>query len=67
LAAEVKKMDQNLRTEHSVGYITVPNMEMADKVTDALLEQKLIACANIIPGITSKFVWKGPSSLYPLS
>lgn len=37
-------------------YTTAPNATSAEKITNALLRKRLIACANIIP-IKSKFIW----------
>ncbi len=39
-------------------YITNPSKEEAEKIAKYLLEQKLIACANIFP-IHSMYWWKG--------
>lgn len=43
----------------SIGYITVPNKAEARKIAEALLAERLIACANIIDGVESYFEWKG--------
>ena len=48
----------------SIFYITCPNYTVAQKISYALIENKLSACANIIGGenaqvITSIYVWKG--------
>ena|SRR3990167_3359202 len=43
----------------SVGWITVPSEEVANKITNVVLENKLVACVNIVPGITSKYWWNG--------
>ena len=43
----------------SVGWITVPSEEVANKIAESLLENKLIACVNIIPGVTSRYWWNG--------
>ncbi|EKX54497.1 divalent cation tolerance-related protein [Guillardia theta CCMP2712] len=40
-------------------YITVPSKEVADKLSQSLVESQLAACVNIIPGIESKFLWQG--------
>jgi periplasmic divalent cation tolerance protein len=40
-------------------YATAPSMEIADKIAGALIDQQLIACANIIPGMRSHYVWEG--------
>lgn len=47
--------------EHSeiVLFCTVPNEEVASKVAHVLVEGKLAACVNIIPGIVSVYSWKG--------
>lgn len=39
-------------------YITHPNMKEAKRVCEALLKEKLIACANYFP-IESSYWWKG--------
>ncbi len=41
----------------SLGYITAANKKEAKDITIALLEEELIACANIIDGIDSYFIW----------
>ena len=43
----------------SVIFITCPNFKSASKITDNLLEKKLVACVNIIPKIKSAYWWKG--------
>jgi len=42
----------------SVGYITFPNKAEAQKIMLTLIEDGLIACANILPGAESLFVWE---------
>ena len=37
----------------------VPSQEVADKLAGHLVENKLAACVNIIPGLTSVYSWKG--------
>jgi periplasmic divalent cation tolerance protein len=39
--------------------ITVPSQEVARSISAALLEQKLAACVNVLPGIRSFYTWKG--------
>lgn len=41
----------------SLGYITFPTKKEAKDIVLALLGEELIACANIIDGIESYFVW----------
>ena len=40
-------------------YITVPNQEEGEAIAKALLNEKLIACANILPPHLSLYTWKG--------
>lgn len=44
---------------HIVIYITCKNKAEAQTIAGKLLEEKLIACANIIPGILSMYWWEG--------
>jgi periplasmic divalent cation tolerance protein len=39
--------------------MTAPNKEEAVKIVRALLEEKLIACANVIDAVSSFFWWQG--------
>jgi periplasmic divalent cation tolerance protein len=39
--------------------VTTANKEEAEKISQKLIEDKLIACANIINPITSHFHWSG--------
>jgi len=40
-------------------YTTCPDVDVAEKLASELLEQQLIACANITEGITSLYRWEG--------
>ncbi len=40
-------------------YITAPNQEEAERISRILLQERLIACANIIDSVTSLYWWKG--------
>ena len=39
--------------------VTAKDLSEAKKISRALVEQKLIACANIVKGIESLFWWRG--------
>jgi periplasmic divalent cation tolerance protein len=48
-------MDSN----YIIVLVTTPNKAEAEKIAQALLEKKLIACANIVNPVTSFFFWSG--------
>lgn len=46
-------------TELTVNLVTIDTPENALKIANALVERKLAACVNIVPGLTSVYEWKG--------
>lgn len=40
-------------------YITTPSLEEADVIARVLVERRLCACVNILPGTTSVYHWEG--------
>ena len=46
-------------TSAIVVFITTKNKTEAKKIAKALLEERLIACANIVDKVESLFSWKG--------
>lgn len=38
--------------------VTCPDFETASGISEALIEQKLAGCVNIIPGLTSIYRWE---------
>ena len=39
-------------------YTTLPNIKTAQKISNQLLSESLIACSNILPGMLSSYFWK---------
>ncbi len=46
-------------TDYVSLYATFPNQQEAKKIIDALLEARLIACANLSSDVTSYYRWEG--------
>lgn len=42
-----------------ITFITVGNPEQASKIAQALVDESLAACVNIIPSVRSIYRWKG--------
>ena len=40
-------------------YVPVPNEQVGEEIANALLEQQLIACANLLPPGRSFYRWEG--------
>jgi periplasmic divalent cation tolerance protein len=43
----------------AVVLITAPDLKLARKLARAALEARLIACANLVPGMESHYWWAG--------
>jgi periplasmic divalent cation tolerance protein len=46
-------------TETLVVLVTAPSAEEAARLARALVEEKLAACGNVIPGVRSIYRWEG--------
>lgn len=46
----------------ALAWCPFPDTDTARSVTEQLLAEKLIACANIMPGVISVFEWQGQAS-----
>jgi periplasmic divalent cation tolerance protein len=46
-------------TDKIVVFVTCGNREEAEKLAGRLVEQKLTACVNLVPGIESWYWWEG--------
>jgi periplasmic divalent cation tolerance protein len=42
-----------------VVYVTVPSRDVGRAVAKAIVEEKLAACVNIVPGLESIYIWEG--------
>jgi periplasmic divalent cation tolerance protein len=40
-------------------YCTCPDQVVAERIATALVSERLAACVNIVPGITSIYRWQG--------
>ena len=43
----------------SAVYITIDTMENASRLAGGLVQARLAACVNIIPGVRSVYMWEG--------
>lgn len=46
-------------TETVLLYTTSPDIETAQRIARALVESRLAACANILPGMQAIYRWRG--------
>ena len=46
-------------TDKIVVFSTCDSEEQAGRIAHALVEQRLAACINIVPGVRSVYRWKG--------
>lgn len=40
-------------------YTTFPSIEKAREITSVIISEKLVACANILPGMEACYEWQG--------
>src|ERR1700733_9430328 len=48
-----------MKTQYIIVLVTSKDKKEAEKISQGLLEAKLIVCANIIEGVQSLFWWQG--------
>lgn len=46
-------------SKFTIVMVTAPNRRVARSLAKAALESRLVACANIVPGIESHYRWDG--------
>ena len=44
---------------HIVTLCTVPDRESGERIARALVEERLAACVNLLPGVASFYRWEG--------
>lgn len=42
-----------------IAFMTAPTRDVAEAIVRDLVERRLIACANLLPGVRSLYRWKG--------
>lgn len=45
--------------EVRLAFVTAPSFEAARSLVRTLVEEKVVACGNILPGVTSIYRWEG--------
>lgn len=43
----------------TISFATCKDASQAKKIARALVKEKLAACVNLVPGVTSVYTWKG--------
>src|SRR5215831_16925385 len=46
-------------TDKVIVFVTCETKEQAARIAETLVEEKLAACVNIVPGIRSCYTWEG--------
>ena len=57
--ADTAAPDPPVSSEFVLVLVTVPDSEIAHRISNVLVGEKLAACVNIVPGIRSVYAWKG--------
>lgn len=55
----IKKSSAQAKKPVSVVLVTAPNEASAARLARTLVEERLVACANLVPKIRSIYRWKG--------
>ena len=48
-----------MESQALVVYCTCPNRVVAERIAEAVIDERLAACVNLIPGLTSIYRWEG--------
>ncbi len=49
----------DIPTPMAVVYCTCPDVTAAERLASTLVDERLVACVNLIPGVRSFFRWEG--------
>lgn len=52
-------MEAITQTDVCAVLVTAPDAEVGERLGRAMVEQRLAACANVVPGMVSVFWWEG--------
>ena len=44
---------------HHIVFVTAPSIEVARELASGILENRLAACVNLVPGVESHYWWEG--------
>ncbi len=47
------------QAETRVALLTAPDLEVAERLVRTLVDERIIACGNIVPGLVSIYRWQG--------
>jgi periplasmic divalent cation tolerance protein len=42
-----------------IAFVTAPDQETAERLVRTLVDERLVACGNIVPGLVSIYHWQG--------
>jgi periplasmic divalent cation tolerance protein len=51
--------DLKISNQFRIALVTAPNLKTARRLAGAALRQRLVACANLVPGVESHYWWQG--------
>ena len=46
-------------TDKIIVFVTCDSKQQADEIAQALINEKLAACVNVVPAISSCYIWEG--------
>ncbi|MCO5573380.1 hypothetical protein L7F22_027149 [Adiantum nelumboides] len=59
IAAAKAMATQNQGTGNIVVYVTVPNKDAGKELASSIINARLAACVNQVPGVESTYLWQG--------